>query len=417
MNSTSTTTAATTAPDPGGNDTAHGVEFLTAADDLLPRLVTLRRRLHAHPEVGLELPKTQAAVLEELAGLDLEITLGERTTSVVAVLRGGHPGPTVLLRGDMDALPVVEENDLPYRATNGAMHACGHDMHTAGLVGAAHLLAARREDLHGDVLLMFQPGEEGHGGARVMIDEGALAASGSLPVAAYAVHVGPGVPGRFRTRSGTILGSSSVLSVTLTGSGGHGSRPHQGRDPVPALAEIVLALQSMITRRVDVLDPAVLSVTRLTAGDAVNVLPETVSLAATVRTFSREALDIVEAESRRIVAGIAHAHGLRADVDFERSYPVTVTDEAETRRALDTMIAMFGTERVETTMTPRLGSEDFSFVLERVPGSYILLGASPVHVDPATAAYSHSPQVLFDDAVLADQSALLAQLAWDRLHL
>ncbi|WP_328592909.1 M20 metallopeptidase family protein [Tomitella fengzijianii] len=416
LSSQSPTTQATAASSLDDDTRSRGREFLAAAAALSPRLIDLRRRLHAQPEIGLMLPNTQASVLAELDGLDLEVTLGERTTSIVAVLRGAHPGPTVLLRGDMDALPVVEDNDLPYRSTNGAMHACGHDMHAAGLVGAAHLLSGRRRDLHGDVLFMFQPGEEGHGGARVMIEEGALEASGSLPVAAYAVHVGPGVNGRFRTRSGPILGSSSVLSVTLTGSGGHGSRPHQGRDPVPALAETVLALQAMVTRRIDVLDPAVVSVTRVEASDAVNVLPERARLSATVRTFSTETLEVVEAESRRIAAGIAHAHGLDVEVDFERSYPVTVTDPAETQRALATITTMFGHGRVESTMTPRFGSEDFSFVLEQIPGSYILLGASPLHIDPATAAYSHSPDVLFDDALLADQSALLAKLAWDRLH-
>ena len=217
-------TSTSTAPAVPSPEREDGRTFLTAAAEILPDLVALRRRLHARPEVGLDLPETQAAVLDALDGLDLEIGLGTRTTSVVAVLRGGRRGPAVLLRGDMDGLPMAEDNDLPYRARNGAMHACGHDLHTAGLVGAARLLAARRDELHGDVVFMFQPGEEGYGGAAVMIDEGVLDAAGSRPVAAYAVHVGPGPRGHLRTRSGPILGSSSVLRVELTGTGGHGSR-------------------------------------------------------------------------------------------------------------------------------------------------------------------------------------------------
>lgn len=374
-------------------------------------LAALRRDLHRHPEIGLDLPYSQAQVLAALSGLDLEITLGTALTSVVAVLHGAHPGPVVLLRGDMDALPVAEENELEYRSENGAMHACGHDLHMAGLVGAARLLASRREQLRGAVIFMFQPGEEGFGGAKIMLDEGLLEAAGDVPIAAYATHMSTRPLGQFSTRAGALLASSSTLDVTLTGLGGHGSKPSATRDPVPALAELVLALQSMMTRRVDIHDPAVLSVTRLDAGSAFNVIPDTARLRATLRSFSPAVLAMLDDEIRRVINGVAAAHGLTADVTLQHQYPVTVTDSGLTA-ALEQLIKKeFGADRYVPMAVPAAGSEDFSFVLEQVPGCYVLVGARPAHL-PEGFAYPHSPLVQFDDAVLADQSALLAMAAW-----
>lgn len=297
-------------------------DLLAEAADLLPDLQTLRRDLHAHPEVGLDLPRTQAAVLDAIAGLDVEVTTGEGATSVVAVLRGTHPerpaqAPAVLLRGDMDALPVAEATDEPFAATNGNMHACGHDLHTAGLVGAMRLLAARRAELAGDVVFMFQPGEEGYDGASVMIDEGVLDAAGSRAVAAFGVHVHVGERGIVSTRPGTLQAGSNVLRITVRGRGGHGSQPTSAVDPVPALAEIVTALQTMVSRRIDVFDPIALSVTQLSAGEAVNVIPAEASLGATVRTLSEESLATVRDRSRQLAEGIAAAHGCTAEVEFE----------------------------------------------------------------------------------------------------
>src|SRR5690606_25005369 len=286
------------------------------AQDLLPDLVALRRRLHQVPEIGLDLPQTQAIVLEALEGLPLEITTGSATTSVVAVLRGGRPGPTVLLRGDMDGLPVTEATDLPYAATTGTMHACGHDLHTAGLVGAARLLSAHREELTGSVVFMFQPGEEGFGGAKVMLEEGLLDVSGDKPVAAYAIHVFPGTRGEFQYRGGPALGGSNVLQVTVTGRGGHGSQPHRAADPVAALVSIAGELQTMVTRRFSVFDPVVLTITQLTGGQAVNVIPETASLGATVRTLSHESVELMRQATKQLADGIAAAHGCTAEVVF-----------------------------------------------------------------------------------------------------
>ncbi|QTX06286.1 amidohydrolase [Agromyces archimandritae] len=389
--------------------------LLAEARAILPGLQLLRRELHADPEVGLELPRTQRRVLDALDGLGLEITTGRATTSVVAVLRGGRPGPTVLLRGDMDALPVAEEADVPYRSTNGAMHACGHDLHTAGLVGAARLLAARREELAGDVLFMFQPGEESWGGAKIMLDEGLLDASGSLPVAAYALHVEPGPRGLFRARPGATMASSNSFYATLHGRGGHASTPWKSVDPLPALAELALALGSLVGRRVDVFDPAVLSVTMLRGSRARNIIAENAELGSTVRTLSDAAIDVIEREAVRLADGIAAAHGLVAESRFTRHYPTTVNDAAAVDAVREAVTGVLGAGAFAPLPNPWMGAEDFSFVLERVPGAFVIVGASPDGVDAETSPSNHSPQVVFDDRVLAEQAAVLAGLALRRL--
>ncbi|WP_062305899.1 M20 metallopeptidase family protein [Demequina subtropica] len=390
-------------------------DFVADAAALLPDLVALRRALHADPELGLDLPRTQAKVLAALEGLPLEVTTGTATTSVVAVLRGALPGPTVLLRGDMDALPLDEATGLDYASTNGAMHACGHDLHTAGLVGAARLLAAHRDQLAGSVVFMFQPGEEGDGGAKVMIDEGLLDAAGQRPVAAYAIHVAPGPRGVFGTRPGPVMAGAATLRVTVNGRGGHGSQPQHALDPVPVAAETVLALQSFVTRSFDAFDPVVLSVTRMSTGEgAINVIPEQVELAATVRFMSAASLETLREGLTRVTEGVATTHGLTADVRFEEYYPATVNDAGETERALDTLRASLGEHRVQILPTPIMGSEDFSFVLNEVPGTFLMLMASPTEIDMRTAEFNHSPRVLFDDAVLGDQAAALATLAFAR---
>ena len=391
------------------------MSFVAAAQEMLPELVELRRRLHAHPELGNDLPWTQQQVLNALAGYDLEITLGESLTSVVAVLRGGQPGPTVLLRGDMDGLPVVEQTGLDYASQNDNMHACGHDLHTAGLVGAAKLLSTRRDELRGNVIFMFQPGEEGPGGAKPMLDEGLLEATGDKPVAAYAIHVAPGVPGVFNYWPTTAMAGANKLSVTFHGKGGHGSQPHTAKDPVPALLEFGTALQVMVTRRFNVFDPVVLSISQLSAGSAINVIPDSASLGASVRTLSAETTETCPGAVKELADGIAAAHGVRAEVNWEVLYPVTVNDETESAFTAATLSKTFGEDRVVEYPNPLMGSEDFSYVLQDVPGSFIFLQCSPPDVDPETADWNHSPNVLFDDTVLGDQAAALAQLAFDRL--
>ncbi|WP_066297126.1 M20 metallopeptidase family protein [Arthrobacter luteolus] len=389
--------------------------FASEGQALLPELVALRRALHREPEVGLHLPKTQERILDALDGLGLEITTGSSLSSVTAVLRGGEDGPAVLLRGDMDALPVEELTDLKYASTNGAMHACGHDMHVAGLVGAARLLAAQQRDLSGSVVFMFQPGEEGDGGAGLMIDEGVLEAAGERPVAAYGIHVRPGPLGVFRTKPGTLMAGANELRITVHGSGGHGSQPHNALDPVPALVEIAAALQVMATRKFSVFDPIVLTVTQLEAGRAINVIPDSARLGASVRTLSAESVDRLIVETKALADGIAAAHGCTAEVSFEILYPMTENDPSRTFEAMRELRELFGEDRVIQSRDPLMGSEDFSLVLQKIPGAFLFLGATPPDMDPATAAWNHSPRVLFDDSVLADQAAALAQLAFNRL--
>ncbi|GAA1235103.1 M20 family metallopeptidase [Kitasatospora nipponensis] len=383
---------------------------------LAPDLVRLRHDLHRFPELGLDLPRTQERVLRALEGLPLEVSQGSALSSVTAVLRGGRPGPAVLLRGDMDGLPVTEKAPVPFAAGNGAMHACGHDLHTTMLAGAAHLLAARREQLHGDVVFMFQPGEEGFDGAGAMLAEGVLDAAGRRPVAAYALHVTSGMRhGEFSSRRGPIMAASASLDVTVHGAGGHGSAPHRAKDPIPAACEMVTALQTMVTRRFDVFDPVVITVGLLRAGSQRNIIPETARFEATVRTFSAQAQARAGDAVVELVRGIAAAHGLRAQVEFVPGYPVTETDGAETDFLADTVREVFGEERYQPLPNPMTGSEDFSRILAAVPGSLGWLGAAPKGVDPENLPLNHSPYAEFDDAVLPDGAALYAELATRRL--
>lgn len=387
------------------------------AQELAPDLVALRRKLHQVPEIGLELPRTQELVLAALDGLPLEITLGRQLSSVTAVLRGGRPGPAVLLRGDMDALPVTERTGEPFSSRHeGAMHACGHDLHTAGLVGAARLLATRQDELPGDVIFMFQPGEEGHDGARYMIEEGVLEAAGKPVIGAYGVHVTSStLPcGVFATRPGPLMAASAGLFVTVEGAGGHGSTPHRTLDPVPAACEMVLGLQTMVTRRFNVFDPVVVTVGSFHAGTRRNIIPDQASFEATVRTFSPEALERARELSVKLCQDIAAAHGLRATVEFHGEYPLTVNDADEYEFTADTVRELFGADRFTPMEQPLTGSEDFSRVLERVPGTFVFLGATTSD-DPETAPTNHSALARFDDSVLADSATLLAELALRRL--
>ncbi|MFC5911374.1 M20 metallopeptidase family protein [Streptacidiphilus monticola] len=389
-----------------------------SAEALRGELVALRRSLHREPELGLELPLTQSKVLAALEGLPLELATGKRLSSVVGVLRGGRPGGAVLLRADMDALPVQENPGLEYAsAVPGAMHACGHDLHTAALVGAAKLLAERRDELPGDVVFMFQPGEERGGGAQLMIDEGVLEAAGKPLDAAYALHVGAALlpHGWVATRPGPIMAASDTLAVVFRGRGGHGSMPHTALDPIPAACEAVTALQAMVTRRFDAFDPVVLTVGSFHAGTVENVIPDDAVFSATVRSFSPQARESVRQESVRVVRGIAAAHGLEVEVEFREGYPVTVNDHAEAAFAERTARQLLGDDRYVEVPHAIAGSEDFGVVGEQVPSAYLMLGACPPELDPFTSAYNHSPEARFDDAVLPDAAALLASLAWNRL--
>jgi len=394
------------------------MDSLEDARALAPWLIELRRSLHREPEVGLHLPRTRDKVLAALDGLPLAVTEGKSLSSVTAVVEGQRPGPVVLLRADMDALPLTEQTQLPYRSqVDGQMHACGHDLHTAMLVGAAHLLAARADRLAGRVVLMFQPGEEGYGGARLMIDEGVLQAARDRPVAAYALHVSSRhwPHGRFATRPGPLMAASACLSVTVQGTGGHGAAPHQARNPIPAVCAMIDALPGYLARTVDPLEPVALSVGSVHAGTAANIVPETASFTATVRTFHTEVGAQLATGLTRLCSDIAAAHGVSADVRFLPEYPVTVADEAESRFGSTVVRELLGADRFEEMVHPLTASEDFSMVLAEIPGTILQLGAAPIGTDHRDAPANHSPRVVFDDGVLADGAAVYAELALRRL--
>jgi amidohydrolase len=388
------------------------------AAEIANDLAELRRAIHREPEIGLALPRTQEKVLGAIDGLGLDISTGKTLGSVTAVLRGASPGPTVLLRGDMDALPVQEPGapELVSRV-DGVMHACGHDLHTAILTGAAKLLAARRDDLNGDVVFMFQPGEEGLDGAGHMIAEGVLDATGTTPSAAYAIHVTSGLlpRGVFATRAGTLMAACAEAKVIVRGRGGHGSNPYLANDPIPAACEMVNALQTAVTRKFWIFDPIVITVGYFKAGTQSNIIPDTAEFHATIRAFSATALERVQPVFESTVKGIATAHGLGVEVDFRSLYPATVNDADAFARVRDTIAEHFGEQRFVAMPEPLAGAEDFSRILERVPGAMVFLGATLDGRDPATSPYNHSAEAAFDDRVLPDGAALLAQLALDHL--
>ena len=397
-------------------DMSNDAAAVTAdAKEIAPELIALRRAIHLEPELGLELPRTQEKVLDALDGLGLELSLGKGLRSVTGVLRGGKPGPTVLLRGDMDALPLRERsvNDVQPSRFDGVMHACGHDLHTSMLVGAARLLTARKESLAGNVVFMFQPGEEGEDGAGHMLAEGVLDAAGTKPSAAYALHVSSGlIPrGVFAAKAGPMMASCADLRVTVRGKGGHGASPYRANDPIPAACEMVTAIQTAVTRKFDIFDPIVVTVGSFHGGTKENIIPETVHFDATVRTFSPETQQLVRPVLLDLVEGIARAHGLEVDATFEGLYPVTVNDAASVDTVQRTIGEMFGDERFVRMPNPLAGAEDFSRVLQEVPGAMVFLGATIDGRDFETAPFNHSPEAAFDDRVLPDGAALLTQLA------
>jgi amidohydrolase len=387
-----------------------------AAEAVLPEVIAVRRRLHRRPEIGLRLPETQAVVADELQALGLEPQLGGTTTSVVAVIDGDQPGPTTLLRADMDALPVGEDTGLDFASEiDGVMHACGHDTHVAMLLGAARLLVERRAALRGRTLLMFQPGEEGKHGARFMLDEGLLedGPHGAAGVArAFAIHISTRyASGVVALRPGAMLASADRIEATVRGRGGHASTPHLALDPVTVTAELILALQSMITRRVDAFDPAVLTITRLAGGTTNNIIPASVLLEGTIRTVSETQRASVRAWVEQVAAGIGAAHGAEIDLLIEPGYPVTVNDADETERIRALATTLVGDSLVQDLAAPIMGAEDFSYVLQRVPGMMAFLGARLPDLDPETAPQNHSNLVVFEEAPMATGVALYAAAA------
>lgn len=386
-------------------------DLLTDAGAAMESAVEIRRQLHAHPEIGLELPDTQETVLKELRRMGIEGRTGRACSSVVAVLDGEREGPTVLLRADMDALEMPEDTGLGFSSRRpGRMHACGHDAHTAMLLGATRLLRDRRKDLAGRVVLMFQPGEEGHDGARVMLEEGLLDAYG--PVSrAFAIHISSVLPAGWLTcREGTLMASADEFHITVTGQGGHASMPHDAVDPVPAACQIVTSIQAMVTRSVPAFDPAVVTVSTIHGGTATNVIPEAVVLGGTVRAVSDRSRDRVLAALGELASHVAAAHGCCAELALDPgSYPVTVNDPASARHTLAVAGALVGPDRAVTMPTPVMGAEDWSRVLRAVPGSMAFLGAAPD--GDARPAPNHSNRFVIDESAMATGIAMYAAMA------
>jgi hippurate hydrolase len=389
------------------------------AKDLLTGASSLRRTLHQWPEQGNFNPNTRDHILEALEPLGLDITLHETTSGIGAMLNGGKPGDTVLLRADTDALPMHEDTGLDFSSrVDDTMHACGHDTHVAMLVGAARLLHARRNDIAGRVLFMFQPGEEGHHGARYMLDEGLLdvppLADGTpSPITgAYAIHTTSALStGWISTRQGPIMASADRMLITVTGRGGHASEPYRALDPIPIACEIVQALQTMVTRRIDIFDPTVVTVGRISAGTTNNVIPETAEILGTIRAVSERTRSRVHDGIRRVAEGVAAAHEASVTVEIEAGYPVTVNGNDAAEFALGVAGEVTGADRTLRLPNPVMGAEDFSYVLQRVPGAMMFLGGTHPERNPATAAPNHSNRVDFDENCMVTGMAVYSAVA------
>ena len=372
--------------------------------DFAAQLTAWRRDIHRHPELGFKEQRTSRVVAEQLAASGCEVHTGIGGTGVVGVLRGGRGNRSIGLRADMDALPITEENVFEHCSTNdGVMHACGHDGHTTMLLGAARYLAATRH-FDGIVHFIFQPAEEGLGGARAMIEDGLFERFPCESV--YGMHNWPGMPvGRFGTRSGPLLAGGALFDITVNGRGAHGAFPHQSRDPVLCASEMVISLQRIVSRCLNPLEPGVVSVTMLRGGDAYNVIPQSAAIGGTARAFSRAGLELIEAEMRRVAEGVAGAHAVSAQVDYRLTFAPTVNSEREAELACDAAAELVGEEHVDRDHHLLSGSEDFSFMLESRPGAFILIG------NGEDAAPVHSSRYEFDDRILPLGSALYARVA------
>lgn len=381
-------------------------DLLASAKNIQPRLVDLRRRIHAEPELGLDNPQTRAKILAELEDLDLDIQLHEKSSGIVATLKGARPGRRLLLRGDTDALPMPEETGLEFSSKiDGRMHACGHDAHTSMLAGAARVLSEQRDSIAGEIVFMFQPGEEAYGGADTMLAEGMPEIDG-----AFAIHVAPQIPvGKIGTKPGSFMASYDDFEIRVVGRGGHASMPHDCIDPVPIACEIVLALQSFVTREIPATDPGVLTVTQVHAGTTNNVIPDSVQITGTMRALSDRTRALMLEGLQRIAAGIAATHRAEALIDITPGYPVVVNDaefESFTRNVITDLL---GPVAVLPLPTPVMGAEDFAYVLQQTKGAMVLLGVRPP--DTKQPAPCHSSRMMLDEEAMALGVALHAAVA------
>jgi hippurate hydrolase len=386
------------------------MDLLAEANKILPGVVDLRRKIHANPELGNQLPETTKAVVESLSDLDLDIRYSKETTSLVATLHGAGNGPRIMLRGDMDALPMPENNDLAFASRNeGMMHACGHDSHTAMLMGAARVLHANRDQLNGSVDFFFQTGEEGHFGAKVVLDEG-LFESPDSPDAVFAIHITPLLDsGKVTGKAGPLLAAADTWEMAIKGKGGHASMPHDCLDPIPVACEIVQAFQTFVTSRINVFDPVVLTTTKIEAGTTSNVIPEVANVLGTLRSTSEKSRSKAHAGMKRLATQIAIAHEMSAEFSIGEGYPVTVNDAEFVNFAAQTARQVLGEDAFIQMKTPMMGAEDFSYFLHRWPGAMFFLGVKPA--DSSLAAPCHSNRMILNEDGMAHGVALHAGIA------
>ncbi len=379
--------------------------------DLHAEITEWRRHLHTIPELGFDLPKTAAFVEERLREIGVDsLETGVAQTGMVAVIKGKTDtcGRVIGLRADMDALPIHEAADVEYKSTHaGKMHACGHDGHTAMLLGAAKYLVETR-NFDGTAVLFFQPAEEGGGGGKVMVDEGVMDTYGVQEV--YGLHNFPGVTGNFAIRSGGLLAATDEFAITITGKGGHGAIPHQAIDPNVTAAHVMLAVQSIASRNVDPLQNAVVSVcTMSNDSSAFNVIPQTVYLGGTVRTLDPDVRDLVQRRFEKIVTATAEAYDCTAEINYERGYPVTINSEENTVFAADVARSVAGAAAVDDNTPPIMAGEDFSYMLEARPGAYIFLG------NGEEGAMVHHPEYVFNDDAIPAGCSWLAGMIESRM--
>ena len=383
---------------------------MTNVDQARPWQEDLYRDFHQHPELSHEEHRTAAAVADRLGKSGFEVTTGVGGTGVVGIRHNGG-GPTVLLRADMDALPVQEDTGLPYASTNdGVAHACGHDMHTACLLGAADLLATGEKHWKGTLVVVFQPAEETINGAQGMVDDGLAKLLPKVDVA-LGQHVVPLPAGTVSTISGPAMAAADSMRITVFGRGGHASMPQDALDPIPILCEIVTALQAMVTRRISVFDPAVITIARIEAGTTDNVIPEDGRLWGTLRTLSERTRATAQEGIRRVAEHVAAAHGARAEVEIEPGFPVTICDGRVSDLARRVSTALYGEGAWHTMASPMMGAEDFSYVLQKLPGAMAFIGAAPEGGDYRTCCALHSNRMTIQENVMARGIAMHCAMA------
>lgn len=383
--------------------------IIKKAEQLQDTLVTIRREIHSNPEIGFQEVKTSALVADELRKLGLDVRTNVAVTGVVGTLKGKYPGKTLLIRADMDCLQLTELNDVPYKSRNeGFMHACGHDAHTTCLIGAAMLLSQYKEQLKGNVKFVFQPAEEINGGAQIMVKEGVL--DDPKVDAVMGIHVWPTIEaGKIGVRYGALCAAPDFFKIIIQGKGGHAALPDKCIDPVSIGCQVYMSLQTIISRRVDPLEPAVITVGKLNAGTSLNIIPDTLVMEGTVRTLSKELRDEIPKMMEAVVKGITEANGAVYEFEYRRNYPPLVNDGIITQIIEEAGIEVLGRDNVVRIPKPTMGGEDFAYFQENIPGSFFIIGTC--NPEKGTDKPLHHSQFDIDEDILYKASAVIAACA------